>query len=91
MTLQSIIDRLTGKERREAAQVVLAAYLVLLQIPYTSPLRTASQSTMARCVNFIAETLGVEPEYVQTECESTAIRLGMELEDAIQKAQNHAR
>lgn len=69
--MNGIIERLTGKRKRdETAKLVLEAYLVMLQIPHESPLRTAAQSTMAKCRDFVAETVGLESEYVQDACEA---------------------
>jgi hypothetical protein len=62
-------DRISGNERDKAAKLVLEAYLVMLQIPHSSSLRLAAQSTMAKCRDFIAEAVRLDPERVQDLCE----------------------
>lgn len=59
----------------EAAKLlVLETYLVMLCLPHSSPLRIAAQSTMAKCVDFLAHGTGLDPEHIQNECEAYVAR-----------------
>lgn len=83
--IKEFLARLNGpKDDHEAAKIVLEAYLVMLRMPPSSPLQVmAAQKAMARCRDFVADTLGLDSEYVQNACADevakTTIPAGMRM------------
>jgi len=65
-----LLRRISGKEARDAARVMIGSYVVMLQIPHSSSLRLAAQPVMAQCRDFIAEVVGLDAERVQEICEA---------------------
>ena len=66
-------------EQAESPQKLIAdCYLLLLRLPYSSPIRHAAQGAMAQCVNYLAAHSGLSEEIIQTACEREAARYHIE-------------